>query len=74
MQLDEIEAGAPSASGRDMPARTADTRLSTASGQTSASSRCRRRARALTTATGGALVVRPGDPVDVLPALAARRG
>ena len=33
------------ASGSDMPARTAEERLSTASGQTSANSRCRRRAR-----------------------------
>ena len=41
-----------SASGNDMPARTADARLSTASGHTSANSRCRRRARPLTTATG----------------------
>ena len=34
------------------PARTADVRLSIASGQTSASSRCRRRARPETTPTG----------------------
>src|SRR4051794_7546892 len=35
-----------------MPARTADARLSTASGHTSASSRCRRRPRPTTIATG----------------------
>jgi hypothetical protein len=42
-----------SASGNDLPARTALARLSTASGHTSANSRCRLWPRPATTATGG---------------------
>ena len=42
-----------------MPARTAEARLSTASGHTSANSRCRRRAREDTTATGSQAPIAP---------------